>query len=265
MCIRYYILPFIALILLFFIYSNSYADNFLEEDDVKNFKFECQSNQDYKLDLRSAPVRKLAEELRPEGQWSYEFATDDKQYPENRIRLPENGAVRVDLVLILNKSDSAKGESYLWHVIVAPTVTGWGFGGHWPTKKPINEYQRLRNKRESLINMATLSAHEEQPVHTKISPKDIDSAGTLNDACEDIFGIKIVSNLVYPGTKGAQSGQRGYSLTFYYVPTPALRFINEKGYKWPSFKHIDKPGKIYGFVLTPEGECLAWDSVDVVR
>ena len=144
-------------------------------------------------------------------------------------------------------------------------MTGWGFGGHWPTTKPINEYQRLRNKRESLISMATLSAHEGQPVHTKISPRDIDSAGTLNNAWEDIFGIKIVTNLVYPATKGAQSGQRGYSLTFYYVPTPALRFINEKGYKWPSFKHIDKPGKIYGFVLTPEGECLAWDSVDVVR
>ena len=28
-------------------------------------------------------------------------------------------------------------------------------------------------------------------------------------------------------------------MTFYYVPTPALRLINEDGYKWPSFKHVD--------------------------
>jgi len=265
MCIQRYIRLFIALMLSFFIYSSSYADNVLKEDDVEKFKLECWSNQDYDLDLRFAPVRKLSGESGSKGQWSYEFATEDRQYPENRIKLPESGAVRVDLVSILKKSDSAKGESYLWIVIVGPRVTGWGFGGHWPTTKPINEYQRLRNKRDSLISMATLSAHEGQPVHTKISPRDIDSAGTLNNAWEDIFGIKIVTNLVYLATKGAQSGQRGYSLTFYYMPTPALRFINEKGYKWPSFKHIDKPGKVYGFVLTPEGECLAWDSVDVVR
>ncbi len=265
MCIWRYIWQFIALILLFFIYSNSYAENVLKEDDVGIFTFQCLANQDYAVDLRFAPVRKRSEESRSEDQWSYEFTTNDKEYPDKKIRLPESGAVRVDSVLILSKSVSAKGESYLWQVIVGPRVTGWGFGGHWPTKKRINEYERLRNKRESLIDMATLSAHEGQPVHTKIPPGDIDSAGTLNDAWEDIFGKKIVSNLVYPGTKGAKSGQRGYSLTFYHVPTPALRFINEKGYKWPSFKHIDKLGKVYAFVVTPEGKCLAWDSIDIVK
>lgn len=265
MCSWRYTWRVCALTLVFSIYSNSYADNVLKEDDVEKFKFQCWPSQDYDLDLRFAPVRKLSEELESEGQWTYEFTTNDKQYPENRIRLPGSGAVRVDLVLTLSKSESAIGESYFWQVIVGPTVTGWGFGGHWPTKWPINTYQRLRDKRESLISMVSLSAHEGQPVHSKISPRDIDSAGTLNNAWEDIFGKKIVSNLVYPGTKGAQSGQIGYSLTFYHVPTPALSFINEKGYKWPSFKHIDKPGKVYGFVLTPKGECLDWASIDVVK
>ena len=265
MFIRNYIFKLFFLILLFFINSISYADDVLKKDDVENFRFECWPNEDYNLDFRFAPVRQLSEESRSEGQWSYEFVTDNKQYPGNRIKLPESGAVRVDLVLILKKSDSAKDESYLWLVIVAPRVTGWGFGGHWPTKKSIIEYQRLRGKKESLINMARLSADDGQPVHTKISPKDIDSAGTLNNSWEDIFGSKIVSNLVYPSSKGAQSGQRGYSLTFYYVPTPKLRFINEKGYKWPLFKHVDNTGKVYGLVLTPEGECLTWNSIDVVK
>ncbi len=265
MNIRRYVRQFFALILVLLVWFDLHAENGLKVDDVDKFKFECWANPDYKINLKFAPVRKLPEESGSEGQWAYEYSTEDKQYPQDRIKLPARGAVRIDLVLILNKSDSTNGESYLWHVIVGPTVTGWGFGGHWPTKKAINEYYRLRDKRESLINMARLSAHQGQPVHSKISPRDIDSAGTLNNAWEDIFGTKIVSNLLYPGTRGVQAGERGYSLTFYHVPTPALRLINENGYKWPSFKHIDKPGKVYGFVLTPKGECLAWDSIDVVK
>lgn len=58
-------------------------------------------------------------------------------------------------------------------------------------------------------------------------------------------GEKIVSKLVYPASKG----QEGYSLTFYYMPTPALRLINAEGYRWPSFKHVDQQGRVYGFVL----------------
>lgn len=255
----------IVFTLLSFTQSTAYAGKVLEEADVEKFKFECWSNQDYNLELKFSPVKRLSVESRAEGQWSYEFATEDKQYLENKISLPASGAVRVDLVMQLKETDSDIGESYLWNVIVAPTVHGWGFGGHWPTKKPITDYRRLKNKKESLISMATLSAQDGQPVHTKIPPQDIDSAGTLNNAWEDIFGKKIVSNLVYPGSKGAQSDQSGYSLTFYYVPTPALRLINEDGYKWPSFKHIDKEGKVFGFVLTPEGECLAWNSIDIVR
>lgn len=255
----------LALMLVPFVHTTAYAGRVLEEADVEKFTWNCDSSQGNGLEFKFSPVRRLSEESRAEGQWSYEFATEDEKYPDNKVSLPVSGAVRVDLVTQLNKSDSDIGEGYLWNVIVAPTVNGWGFGGHWPSKKPITEYQRLKNKKESLINMAMLSVQDGQPVHTKISPQDIDSAGTLNNAWEDIFGRKIVSNLVYPGSKGARSDQSGYSLTFYYVPTPALRFINEDGYKWPSFKHIDKEGKVFGFVLTPEGECLAWNSIDIVK
>ncbi|NNE63088.1 MAG: hypothetical protein HKN34_03310, partial [Gammaproteobacteria bacterium] len=104
------------------------------------------------------------------------------------------------------------------------------------------------------------SVYNGDPVHTRISPKDIDSAGTLNSAWETLFGEKIVSRLVYPASKG----QGDYSLTFYYMPTPALRLINEEGYRWPSFKHVDQQGKVYGFVLSAEGECLASTAVDVI-
>ena len=257
--------PCFILALLPVITSKAYANNVLEVDDVEKFKFECIQNPQYNMEFKFAPVKRLAEEQKPDGQWSYEFTTADKQYAEKQIQLPESGAVRVDLVMQLNKSDSEIGEGYLWNVIVAPSVNGWGFGGYWPTKKPVTQYPRLLDKRESLVSMATLSTYDGQPVHTKIPPKDIDSAGTLNNAWEDIFGKKIVSNLLYPGSKGAQSGQVGYTLTFYYVPTPALRLINEGGYKWPSFKHVDKEGKVFGFVLTSDGECLAWDSIDVVK
>lgn len=206
----------------------------------------------------------MTEASQAEGQWSYEFKNADKRYPENQIPLPKKGAVRVDLVLQLSKSNSGIEENYLWNVIVAPTVKGWRYGGHWPTKNPVSAYRRLTDKRQSLIDMATLSVHEDQPVHTTISPQDVDKSGTLNDAWVDVFGRDIVK-LVYAGSKGALSGQGGYSLTFYYVPTPELRFINKKGYKWPSFKHVDKEGKVFGFVLTPEGKCIGSSSIDVVR
>lgn len=256
---------FMAAFTILSVASNSHAANILKKEDVEKFQFECWPDAKYDLDFGFSPVAKLPEGSRVEGQWSYKFTTDDKKYPDNKVSLPANQAVRVDLVLQINKSDTATEEDYLWSVIVAPTVNGWGYGGHWPTKKPINQYEKLKDKKESLIQMATLSLHDGQPVHTKISPKDIDSAGTLNNAWEDIFGKKIVSNLLYPGSKGAQAGERGYSLTFYYVPTPSTQFINDNGYKWPSFKHVDKEGAVYGFVLNSKGECLGWDSITVVK
>jgi hypothetical protein len=255
----------IALMLLLVTHSAVYANTGLKAADVEKFKYECWSNDAYDLEFRFSPVKKLPEASRAEGQWSYEYVTQDRQYPGNRISLPASGAVRVDLVMQLKKSNSGIGENYLWNVIVAPAVNGWRYGGHWPSKKLITEYRRLKNKRKSLIDMATLSAQDDQPVHTRIPPQDIDSAGTLNNAWEDIFGKKIVSRLVYPGSKGAESDQTGYSSTFYYVPTPALRYINDDDYKWPSFKHIDKEGRVFGFVLTPGGDCLASTVIDIVR
>ena len=236
----------------------------LTQTDVEKFQFECWPNAKYNVDVKFAPVKKVSEELKAVGQWAYEFLNEEKQFSDNQINLPKKGAARVDMVLRLDALDSERSESYLWNVIVAPTVKGWRYGGHWATKEPITAYQRLSDKRQSLVAMATLSAHNDQPVHTKIPSKDVDKAGTLNKAWVDVFGEKII-DLVYRGSKGALAGDRGYSLTFYYVPTPALRLINENGYKWPSFKHVDQTGKAFGFVLTPEGECLDWSSIDIVR
>ena len=240
-----------------------YAGAGLQEQDVEKYKLECWPNSEYDLKLNFSPVSRLSGATRTEGKWSYQFLSEDRLYPGEQVSLPNAAAVRVDLVTQLNQKDSDFGESYLWNVIVAPSVKGWTFGGHWPTKKPINEYRRLKDKRESLVSLATLSIHDGHPVHTQILPKDIDTAGTLNSAWEDIFGKKIVSNLIYPASKDNSSKHSGYSLTFYYMPTPAHRLINEDGYKWPSFKHVDRPGKVYGFVLAPDGECLASTSVNV--
>ena len=236
------------------------AANGLQQVEIEKFRLECWSNPAYEIELNFAPVRRLSNESRLEGKWSYEFTSDDIQYPGARVKLPAGAAARVDLVTQLKQKDSNVDESYLWNVIVAPKVKNWRFGGHWPTKKSITEYQRMADKRDSLISVASLSIYNGDPVHTRISPKDIDSAGTLNSAWETLFGEKIVSRLVYPASKG----QEGYSLTFYYMPTPALRLINEEGYRWPSFKHVDQQGKVYGFVLSAEGECLASTVVDVV-
>ena len=256
---------FVIVLLIGCFSSMPFAGDTLKQGDVENFGFECWSDDNYNIEIQFAPVRKIEGDSLEGDKWSYEYTNKEREYPNNKIKLTKNQAVRVDFVSVLKKSDSSIGESYLWHVIVSPTVTGWGFGAHWPTTKSINKYGRLSKKRKSLIDMAKMSTYDGQPVHTKIPLRDIDSAGTLNSAWEDIFGQKIVSSLVYPGTRGAKSGRRGYSLTFYHVPTPSLKLINEEGYKWPSFKHVDKAGKVYGFVLTPDGKCLDWDSVEIVE
>lgn len=235
------------------------AANGLQPAQIEKFKLECWPDPAYDVELNFAPVRRLASDSRAQGKWSYELVSDARQYPQGRVNLPAEGAVRVDLVTQLNQKDSGMGEGYLWNVIVAPKVKHWRFGGHWPVKQAITEYQRIADRRDSLISVATLSEYNGDPVHTQISPKDIDSAGTLNSAWETLFGQKIVSMLVYPASKG----EGGYSLTFYYMPTPALRLINQEGYRWPSFKHVDSEGKVYGFLLTADGECLASTSVDV--
>ncbi|MCP4430537.1 MAG: hypothetical protein GY806_06125 [Gammaproteobacteria bacterium] len=250
---------FYLLILFNFLIFQAHAAGGLRQAEIEKFRLECWSNPAYDLELKFAPVRRLTDESRRQGSWSYEFTSDNNRYPEERVSLPEKGAVRVDLVTQLNQKDSDFGEGYLWNVIVAPKVRNWRFGGHWPVKKSITEYQRMADKRDSLISVASLSVYNGHPVHTLISPKDIDSAGTLNGAWESLFGEKIVSRLVYPASKGRD----GYSLTFYYMPIPSLQLINHEGYRWPSFKHVDRKGKVYGFVLTADGECLASASVEV--
>ena len=240
----------------------------LTQTDLENFKYQCAPDMEYDLAINFAPVKKLAGNMKATGQWSYEYLTADKQFSGRQITLPKNGAARVDLVFQLNASDSNKPENYMWQVIAAPTVTGWKYGGHWATKLPVTAYQRLKAKRQSLITLATLSAHKGQPVHSKISPKDVDKSGTLNNAWADLFGDGIM-DLVYAASNKSSfshsTNQVSYSLTFYYVPTPALRFINDNGYKWPSFKHVDQPGTVFGFALTPGGDCLNWSSIDVVK
>ncbi len=237
------------------------AANGLQPDEIEKFRLECWSNPDYDVELKFAPVRRITGESRSEGRWSYEFTGAEQQYSDGRVKLPLDGAARVDLVTQLNRKDSDIDEGYLWSVIVAPKVKNWRFGAHWPLNRPITGYHRLAGKRESLIQAATLSVYNSDPVHSRISPKDIDSAGTLNSAWENLYGEKIVSRLVYPASKSAD----GYSLTFYYVPTPALRLINEEGYRWPSFKHVDREGSVYGFLLKTDGECIAATSIQVVR
>lgn len=257
--------PFFISIVLILINFNSFADDVLSEKEVSDFQFECESITGYDIDLKFAPVRKISEELKHEDQWSYEFTTDDKKYPKTGIKLPMDGSVRVDLVLTIKRSKSKIGESYLWNVIVGPRNYGWGFGGFWPTEKSINDYDRLRHKKESLKKIAKLSRQSDGYVHSKIPIENIGESLKLNSAWIDIFGEKVVSDLVYSGTNGANNNKEGYSLTFYHVPTPAVHLINDNGYKWPSFKHIDKPGKVFGFVLTPDGKCLAGTSINVVK
>jgi len=240
-----------------------FSENFLTPEDIEKFKFECSSNEQLDIEFGFAPVQKLSPEDQVKNRWRYAYQTSDKQYGMDKIVLPRYGGVQADVVMKLNYSDSEFGESYLWNVIVAPRLKRWKFGAHWPARSVITENPRLAHKRESLIQMATMSAINEQPVHSQISPKDIDSAGTLNSAWEDVFGKKIVSNLVYPASKDAQANHPGYSLTFYLVPTPSLRLINPDSYKWPSSKYIDREGSVFGFLLTPDGECIAWDSIQV--
>ncbi|MFT5658861.1 MAG: hypothetical protein ACI9KN_002142 [Gammaproteobacteria bacterium] len=248
---------------LLLIFLSTDATSALTSTTIENFKYQCSPNTEYDLYVSFAPVKKLAEQLKPARQWSYEYLTEDRQFLNRQIKLPEKGAARVDVVLQLNRSESAKTESYLWQVIIAPKVKDWSYGGHWATKLPVTAYQRLQHKRSSLIVMATLSALNGQPVHSKISPQDVDKAGTLNKGWVDVFGAKII-DLVYAGSDPAALGKTGYSATFYYVPTPTLSIINRNGYKWPSVKHVDRPGTVFSFVLTPEGECLNWNSIDVV-
>ena len=253
---------FIGLLMLMIL--STQASSELTQTDVENFKYQCRPNVAYDLDTLFAPVQKISDQLKAAGQWSYQYLTENKQFSDRQISLPVKGAARVDMILKLNASDSDLPESYLWQVIVAPTVRGWKFGGHWATKLAVTALQRLNHKRSSLITMATLSAFNGQPVHSLISPRDVDKSETLNSAWVDVFGKEIV-NLVYSGSETKQDQQPGYSVTFYYVPTPALRFINNNGYKWPSFKHVDQAGTVFGFVLTPEGDCLHWNSIDVVK
>ena len=89
--------------LLSFTHSISYASNFLEQEDVEKFIFECRPNQEYDLELKFSPVMRLSGESRTAGQWSYEFLTEDKQYPDNKISLPARGRVRADSVAILTR------------------------------------------------------------------------------------------------------------------------------------------------------------------
>ena len=106
-----------------------------------------------------------------------------------------------------------------------------------PTKKYIEENKdRFLEELFGLISIPSISPiadHKPDMLKAANYWKDsmlkagCDRADVLpTDGNPVVFGEKII-DLVYRGSKGALAGERGYSLTFYYVPTPALQLINE--------------------------------------
>jgi len=244
----------------------AFSKDALTQEAVESYKKKCWPSPDYKVGLKFAPIRKLPEGRVVNEQWGFEYINDEAQYSNNKVKLPVNGAKKIDSVLILNKSESTKKESYLWHVVATPTVVGWRYGGHWPLgkEKDITKFSGLVDKKLSLINVATLSVYNGDPVYTNIDISDVDKSGDLKKAWEKIFSEDIVT-LLYDAFKGASNGVKGYSLTFFYVPTPTLNLINKNGYRWPTSKHVDRAGFAYSFVLTPEGNCIASRSIEIIR
>jgi len=243
-----------------------FSKDFLTQEAVENYKKKCWPSPDYKVDLRFAPIRGLPKDRVIKEQWGFEYTSKGAQYANNKVELPVRGAKKIDSVLTLNKSESTKRESYLWHVVATPTVVGWRYGGHWPLgeEKDITKFSRLKDKKFSLINVTTLSVYNGDPVYTNIDISDVDKSGDLKKAWEKIFSEDIVT-LLYDAFKGASNGGKGYSLTFFYVPTPTLNLINKNGYRWPTSKHVDRPGFAYSFVLTPEGSCIASNLIEIIR
>lgn len=253
-------------LVLFLLSTPAFSEEMLTQEAVEKYKNKCWPSQDYKVDLKFAPIRELPKDRVVDGQWGSEYVSDDERYPNNKIKLPAIGARKIDSVLILSKSDSDKKESYLWHVIAAPTVVGWPFGGHWPfgKVKNITDFSRLADKKSSLADVASLSIYKGDPVYTDIDISLVDESEDLRKAWGEIFSTEIVS-ILYDANKGASKGRKGYSLTFFYVPTPTLSLINDNGFRWPILKHVDRSGFAYSFVLTPEDDCIASNSIEIIK
>jgi len=249
-------------VLFIFIISSyiGYAD-----DSIESFVFDCNPNEKYNIELIFSPVEKLDKTEVIEGKWTYKYKNKKgRLYTEGREKLPNNGSVRIDLVSILRKSNSKQEESYLWHVIAHPRVSGWKFGGHWATNKLLTDYTKINKSHRK--TMKKLSVYKkEEPVYSMVAIRNIGDSELLNTAWQEVFGTAIVDDLVIPNNMLALGSKKGYSFTFYYVPTPDPIGINEDGHRWVSSKHIDKPGKVFGFVLTPKGKCLKWTSLDIVK
>lgn len=222
----------------------------IQVGDLEDYEILCESSADYNVE--------------------FEFSPEGNRFLGKTISLFTDKATPIKMVLQLNRSDSDIGESYLWAVVASPALPGFRFGGELIDKKAqgkrlVDRYKALSPKRDSLNKMATLSRFNDQPVHTTIKSRKIDKSESLNNAWINVFGNKII-DLVYKGTRDKKSREkRAYTLTFYYVHTPTLKIINSNGYHWPLLKHVGRAGKIFGFVLTPNGDCLESVSVEMVK
>lgn len=235
-------------------------------DDVETFLFGCDPGDNYDLDLVFAPVEKLPKAQVLKEKWSYSYINKNViKYTDEQKILPSNKALEVDLVSTLKKGSFLE-EGYLWHVIAYPKIRGWNYGGHWviDKNKSLIDYKKIDlNSRKAMKSLSLYKGRE--PVFSDVPIRNIGDNLKLSNAWEKVFGTTIVDELVEPNNTKIKNSAGAYSFNFYYVPVPNPAVINTDGYRWVSSKNINRKGLVYGFILNPEGECLKWTSIKIVK
>jgi len=265
---KLFLICFFSLLIIFSSYPNAYS---LTYDDVIGFEQNCIKSEQYEVTLNFAPM--IKNKLCGKNEFCYEFANNKPFYNNNSVNINKKSSVDVHLFTSV-KSKNFEEETYLWMLIVSRSNNNWTYGGHIiHDAYQLSKVKRLNNLSEDLKNMSksvekfkTKNHTTMQPVYHNINKKKITRITNLMTSWQNVLGQNVFDNLIAKSYLSADSEpDNNYAVTTSLIPLPISTQINpETGYRWTMQKTIDKPGVAFGFIIAPDGTCIASSRMAII-
>ena len=238
---------------------------------LESFAILCQEPGDLEVEAVFAPINERESDqadrrLTPrqpcaagEGTWSWEFANDQRRYPDGRFVVSDQ-ATEVHFVSILKAEKDDTIPPFLWHLISVPAKTADQCAVRPAAYVPPDSYW----SRDQLA-VLTQSVHQTDRGRTYLTfhkAGNSTAAHKITDLWSSTFPLPM-DRLVKPSLQGTASICHYH--TFRHVPTPTkASLIGPCGDRQNSSKVVQLPGRAYGFVLDNKARCLAFATLQLV-
>ena len=218
---------------------------------------------------------------------AYQFDAKNQNYPDGKYAIKSGKRNTIwmarGIELDIDQIDKARSllPKFVWHVISTPPlkntakpmngmiVNGGDFGAlidNLPWKENALPKPSVGNLRKhiKLSNIPFMDIHgklRQIPLHNDAKKE----RPWINDIWRGMIGSDALNELVIKSKDfRVNNSNAAYSHTFYFWPIAEADKLGPQRLREASYRRVVSPGRVYGFILDPQGICLDSDIIDVV-